>query len=269
MATDVGWFKYIFEDLACPLTVSLPFAGNPIPFLILIGAYLLFCLKIGPWFMKNKRPYNLKKTIQVYNFLQVILSAFLVVAGSRRLFLMDYDFTCEDFKLDSESTDFDILLSYTYFYAKLTELLDTVFFVLRKSFRQISFLHLFHHTFMPCICWFGITYYPAGNASVFGTANSLVHVVMYTYYLLASFGDKYKKYLWWKKYVTVMQLAQFVLVGLHSFHSMFYTHCNYPILIKLLIVVQAIVFFNMFWSFYSSTYLKKGKSAQNGSRKAH
>lgn len=40
-----------------------------------------------------------------------------------------------------------------YYMAKIIELLDTVFFVLRKKHQQVSFLHVYHHTLMP-ICSF-------------------------------------------------------------------------------------------------------------------
>lgn len=36
-------------------------------------------------------------------------------------------------------------MSYFYFLVKVLDLLDTIFFVLRKRTRQISFLHVYHH----------------------------------------------------------------------------------------------------------------------------
>ena len=39
--------------------------------------------------------------------------------------------------------------------------------------------------------------------------NSFIHVVMYTYYGLASLGPEVQKYLWWKKYLTKLQLVCF------------------------------------------------------------
>ena len=30
---------------------------------------------------------------------------------------------------------------------------------------------------------------------------------MYTYYMIAAMGPKYQKYLWWKKYITTIQLV--------------------------------------------------------------
>lgn len=46
-----------------------------------------------------------------------------------------------------------------YYMCKITELLDTVFFVLRKKQNQVSFLHLYHHTLMPICGFIGIKYF--------------------------------------------------------------------------------------------------------------
>jgi len=37
--------------------------------------------------------------------------------------------------------------------------------------------------------------------------NSFVHVLMYTYYGLSALGPHMQKYLWWKKYLTRVQLV--------------------------------------------------------------
>jgi len=37
--------------------------------------------------------------------------------------------------------------------------------------------------------------------------NSFVHVLMYTYYGLSALGPHMQKYLWWKKYLTRIQLV--------------------------------------------------------------
>jgi elongation of very long chain fatty acids protein 4 len=37
--------------------------------------------------------------------------------------------------------------------------------------------------------------------------NSFIHIVMYTYYGLAAMGPHMQKYLWWKKYLTMMQIV--------------------------------------------------------------
>jgi len=40
-----------------------------------------------------------------------------------------------------------------------------------------------------------------------GFVNSVVHVIMYFYYMVAAMGPKYQKYIWWKKYMTVIQMV--------------------------------------------------------------
>ena len=37
--------------------------------------------------------------------------------------------------------------------------------------------------------------------------NTGVHVLMYTYYGLAALGPQWQHYLWWKKYLTALQLV--------------------------------------------------------------
>lgn len=39
------------------------------------------------------------------------------------------------------------------------------------------------------------------------TLNTFVHIFMYTYYGLAAIGPHMQKYLWWKKYLTKLQLV--------------------------------------------------------------
>lgn len=40
-----------------------------------------------------------------------------------------------------------------------------------------------------------------------GVINSFVHIIMYTYYMLAAIGPHLHKYLWWKKYITDLQMV--------------------------------------------------------------
>jgi len=53
---------------------------------------------------------------------------------------------------------------------------------------------------------------------VIGCLNSVVHVFMYFYYMVAAMGPKYQKYIWWKKYMTRIQLVSL---------SNMYQHVNF------------------------------------------
>jgi len=41
--------------------------------------------------------------------------------------------------------------------------------------------------------------------------NSLVHIIMYSYYMMSAMGPTLQPYLWWKKYITQLQLVRFII----------------------------------------------------------
>jgi hypothetical protein len=53
-----------------------------------------------------------------------------------------------------------------------------------------------------------------GHSSFFGLLNTFVHIIMYTYYMLAAMGPEMQKYLWWKKYLTQVSENIFRLISL-------------------------------------------------------
>lgn len=44
----------------------------------IVLVYLVFVLKVGPDFMKNRKPLGLKKTLVAYNGIQVLFSMYLI-----------------------------------------------------------------------------------------------------------------------------------------------------------------------------------------------
>jgi hypothetical protein len=47
-----------------------------------------------------------------------------------------------------------------------------------------------------------------GHGTLLAVINSFVHIIMYTYYLLSALGPTVQKYLWWKKYLTTLQMVR-------------------------------------------------------------
>nr|CAD7398517.1 unnamed protein product [Timema cristinae] len=83
-----------------------------------------------------------------------------------------------------------------------------MFFVLRKKNNQVTFLHVYHHVSTAGITFIGAKYFPVGSATFPILPNTLVHVLMYTYYLLALQGpEMQKKLARFKKYLTTIQLV--------------------------------------------------------------
>ena len=75
-------------------------------------------------------------------------------------------------------------LIYIHYNNKFIELLDTMFMILRKKNKQISFLHVYHHCLLLW-SWFLVCRFGCGGDAYFGAVvNSGVHVLMYSYYLV-------------------------------------------------------------------------------------
>lgn len=50
---------------------------NPIPTVALVLAYLAYVLVIGPLYMRDRKPFQLKNTLIYYNAFQVLLSGYM------------------------------------------------------------------------------------------------------------------------------------------------------------------------------------------------
>ena len=60
-------------------------------------------------------------------------------------------------------------------------------------------LEPFFSSTMFCLWWIGVKFVAGGSSFLGAMFNCFVHVLMYTYYLIAALGPRFKKYLWWKK----------------------------------------------------------------------
>jgi len=212
--------------------------------------------------MEKREPYDLKHIMLAYNAFQVVLCTYIVtrVTSVDNPFEWLFSFGCR-FQADRDRDIAEKAWAGTYWYliAKLLDLLDTVFFVLRKKSNQISFLHVYHHTLMASITWYYLKYVPAENGIFAGLVNSLVHVFMYIYYGLSALGPEVQKFLWWKKYITWIQLIQFVIVVLYMTVSMMFS-CHVDRLLTSVFIVNGFIFLYLFGNFYRNTYIKKRPS---------
>uniref|UniRef100_A0AAY4A4I8 Elongation of very long chain fatty acids protein n=1 Tax=Denticeps clupeoides TaxID=299321 RepID=A0AAY4A4I8_9TELE len=145
-----------------------------------------------------------------------------------------------------------VRVAWLFYFLKYIELLDT------KKHSQVTFLHVFHHSFMPWTRWWGITLTPAGGMGSFHSiVNAYVHIIVYLYYGLAAAGPRFQKYLWWKNYMTAIQLIQFVVVSIHISQYYFLEKRDYqvPIFIHL-IWMYGTFFFILFSNFWIQAYIK-------------
>ncbi|KAG9335232.1 hypothetical protein JZ751_005478 [Albula glossodonta] len=187
-----------------------PLMESPFPTLGISCLYLLF-LWLGPKYMQNREPFQLRKTLIIYNFSMVILNFYIfkeLFLGSRAA---GYSYRCQPIAA----------ALWWYYISKGVEYLDTVFFILRKKLNQVSFLHVYHHCTMFILWWIGIKWI--------------------------------QKYLWWKKYLTIIQMIQFHVTIGHAGHSL-YIDCDFPQWMHWALIGYAVTFIILFANFYYQTY---------------
>lgn len=243
--------------------------GGPSIIVSIVAVYLYLVLSLGPKLMAKHESFKLNKVLLFYNLGMAAANLWLFIQG---LWVSNYGLDtwgCGKFGGDiRKSPRRGIYLGYLFFLTKLIELLDTVFFVLRKKKEQITFLHVFHHSVVPLFCWIGIKLAPGGPNGFFPLVNSFIHVVMYSYYALTTFGPSIQPYLWWKKYLTRLQMTQFVLVMVNAATTFMSADCKFPILFAYLQLTVAVTFFILFAMFYKNAYQRK-RSRLNRERNAN
>ncbi|KAL1116452.1 hypothetical protein AAG570_004925 [Ranatra chinensis] len=176
--------------------------------------------------------------------------------------LGSYSFRCQP--VDYSNSPMALRMASTcwwYYFSKFTEFFDTLFFILRKKNEHVSTLHVIHHGCMPMSVWFGVKFAPGGHSTFFALLNTFVHIVMYFYYMVAALGPSYQKYIWWKKYLTSMQMIQFVLIMSHQFQLLF-TECDYPKGFMVWIAFHGLLFLFLFSDFYRTRYTNEKRPNQ-------
>lgn len=96
--------------------------------------------------MRGKDAYDLKKLLAIYNLGQVLACSYLIYGILSTEFNVIKFWQCQPVTYHSDTKSI-AALTYAYhtFLLKLVELVETVFFVLRKKQNQVSKLHVYHH----------------------------------------------------------------------------------------------------------------------------
>jgi len=95
---------------------------------------------------------------------------------------------------------------YVFYLSKPYEFVDTYIQILKK--KDLNFLHVWHHCTTFLLVW--VTMVQEMNIQwVSISANCFVHIWMYYYY----FSVSMKMEVWWKRYLTLLQIIQFVITS--------------------------------------------------------
>ncbi|CAF0863082.1 unnamed protein product [Adineta steineri] len=229
---------------------------DPIPTITLTLIYLAIVL-YGPRYMKYREAFHISTTVLfTYNMALVLLSAYIVEEIFVGVYRCRYNLICQRMNISYDKNEMKITkILWFYYFSKAIEFLDTIFMIARKRFTQITFLHVFHHSSMLLLWWVVLTWVPSGQAWAGPFLNSIVHVIMYSYYALSAIPSLRDK-LWWKRYITQFQLIQFVIVLSHTLGGIIYG-CDYPLWGQLMLGGYMITMLFLFRNFYVHAYVTK------------
>lgn len=176
--------------------------------IVIVGLYLLAIKLIRQYTQKNGA-WDLRWLVIAHNTLMCIFSAILFFALSVELWYMFAREGIWSVFCDAEQKHTKGKAYFYYFlnyFFKYLELFDTILLALRN--KPIPFLHWYHHSATLILCWSQLV----GQSCIQWLPiiiNLFIHIIMYAYYALVGMRIE----IWWKKYLTTLQIIQFV-VGL-------------------------------------------------------
>ena len=113
---------------------------------------------------------------------------------------------------------------------------------------------------MPLFLWPVLRFMPGGHGTLAGLLNAGIHVLMYSYYFLAALGPAVRPYLWWKRYLTLFQIAQFLVIFVHQGQLLFQEeNCGFPREYAYFGCSLMAFFLCLFGNFYVSAYSAREK----------
>lgn len=98
---------------------------------------------------------------------------------------------------------------------EIPSLVHRFIFLMRNSYRQVSFLHVYHHSSITIVVAMYAHFDTSGDVYLPVMLNSIVHVIMYGYYFCGAAGFKFQLAL--RPHITKMQLTQFLIIASQAF----------------------------------------------------
>ncbi|XP_017058875.1 elongation of very long chain fatty acids protein 4-like [Drosophila ficusphila] len=253
ISTEIGNYSFPYEELADARTRPWLLVESPWNIAALLAFYLLMVL-YGPKWAARRKPMKLRVPLFCHSVAMALLNAHICLELFTATRALDYSFGCQPCRVSYNPHEMRIAAAFWWFYfSKLLEFADTAFFILRHKWTQLSFLHVYHHSTMFLMTWVFVKWKPTGSSYFPAMMNSFVHIIMYSYYALSVLGPRVQRFLWWKRYLTALQLLQFT-VGIIWTSQMVIRGCEYGTWLSAMGGVYTVPFLFLFGRFYAKNY---------------
>eukprot|EP00179_Madagascaria_erythrocladioides_P008929 CAMPEP_0198324914 /NCGR_PEP_ID=MMETSP1450-20131203/12806_1 /TAXON_ID=753684 ORGANISM="Madagascaria erythrocladiodes, Strain CCMP3234" /NCGR_SAMPLE_ID=MMETSP1450 /ASSEMBLY_ACC=CAM_ASM_001115 /LENGTH=270 /DNA_ID=CAMNT_0044028747 /DNA_START=31 /DNA_END=843 /DNA_ORIENTATION=+ len=212
-------------------------------------------------FMRTRRAFEVPLWFQaLHNLFLVLLSAYMAYGlFYEAVVVLGYGFVCNPLAEGERALPLARMV-YIFTISKLYEFVDTWLMIVRKSDRQVTFLHVYHHATIYFVWWVNLRHHPGSEAFQPCFLNSCVHIIMYAYYFLRTVRPSGNY--WWKKFITQGQIAQFssfIVQGALIVHY----ECV-PFSLGIFNELYAWTLFLLFANFYVQNYRKAPKARVAG-----
>ena len=160
-----GWFLTDFKSAVSIALIYVTF--------VLVGSAIMKLSFIPPM--------SLYPIQFIYNVSQIFLCAYMTIEAGMIGYRNQYTFflPCNPFNAAAAPT---ANLLWLFYISKVWDFWDTIFIIMNKKWRQLSFLHVYHHTTIFLFYWLNSNVNYDGDIFVTILLNGFIHTVMYTYY---------------------------------------------------------------------------------------
>jgi GNS1/SUR4 family len=148
--------KYFSSISTAPIVDSWIFMHSELPILSVIIFYLV-TVAILSKYMKNHAACDLTFITRAYNIFQVVACLTVITKFHIAGWTFSGALSCES-QLPNKSYMKILETWWICCFIRSAEFLETIFFILRKKFSQVSFLHVYHHVSSICIVWIPLKY---------------------------------------------------------------------------------------------------------------
>jgi elongation of very long chain fatty acids protein 6 len=210
-------------------------------------------------FMKDKRPFELRRPLQLWNLFLAIFSTIGTVITGKALFteVANNGLTESYCKKGQFWYGLSGYWTFLFLFSKILEFGDTLFIVLRK--RRLIFLHWYHHIATLNCSVLGCVYFAAYNPWIIWL-NFFVHSIMYSYYFLAACKIRVPPII--SQFITTLQISQFIVTHLILFHVGYLVLKGYPCEVTSVsyfyCLFMEISYVYLFGKFFNESYVKNG-----------
>merc|ERR550514_649660 len=144
-----------------------------------------------------------------------------------------------------------VFVLHVFYLSKVLDFADTGFMIIKGNWRQVSFLHVYHHASIFLIYWLNAQ--ANYDADIYFTIvlNGAIHFVMYGYYLATAFNVQVPVII--KKSITNAQLVQFICMEVQGTWLLL-GGCDTPRNVTILYMVYISTMFVLFLNFKRMTY---------------